>query len=68
MDGLLNLNKFLAYLKNSIAWMKPCLSDTGGAGLGLSIAEEIIRLHGVTITAFSENEMVSFVIMLPISD
>ena len=23
MDGLLNLNKFLAYLKNSIAWMKP---------------------------------------------
>ena len=44
------------------------LSDTGGAGLGLSIAEEIIRLHGGTITAFSENEMVSFVIMLPISD
>ena len=43
------------------------LSDTGGAGLGLSIAEEIIRLHGGNITAFSENEMVSFVITLPIS-
>ena len=43
------------------------LSDTGGAGLGLSIAEEIIRLHGGTITAASENETISFVITLPVS-
>jgi two-component system sensor histidine kinase VanS len=43
------------------------LSDTGGAGLGLSIAEEIIHLHGGTITAASENERISFVVMLPVS-
>ena len=43
------------------------LSDTGGAGLGLSIAEEIIHLPGGTITASSKNETISFMIMLPIS-
>ena len=43
------------------------LSNTGGAGLGLSIAEEIIHLHGGTITAASENETISFVITLPVS-
>ena len=43
------------------------ISDTGGAGLGLSIAEEIIHLHGGTITASSKNETISFVIVLPIS-
>lgn len=43
------------------------LSNTGGAGLGLSIAEEIIHLHGGTITASSQNEIIDFVITLPIS-
>lgn len=43
------------------------LSDTGGAGLGLSIAEEIIHLHDGTISASSENETISFVITLPTS-
>lgn len=43
------------------------LSNTGGAGLGLSIAEEIIHLHGGTITASSKNETIDFVITLPIS-
>lgn len=43
------------------------LSDTGGAGLGLSIAEEIIHLHGGTITVTSSNEMISFVVTLPAS-
>ena len=40
-------------------------SDTGGAGLGLSIAEEIIRLHGGEITADSEDNMVTFTVSLP---
>ncbi len=42
-------------------------SDTGGAGLGLSIAREIITLHEGTITAQSNNKMVIFTITLPCS-
>lgn len=41
-------------------------SDTGGAGLGLSIADEIIRLHGGTITVQSENNTITFLVSLPI--
>ena len=40
-------------------------SYTGGAGLGLSIAEEIIRLHGGEISVCSENDIVTFIISLP---
>ena len=35
-------------------------SNTGGAGLSLSIAEEIIHLHGGKITASSQNENRAF--------
>lgn len=42
-------------------------SKTGGAGLGLAIAREIIALHGGTITASSENETVAFTVTLPIT-
>ena len=41
------------------------ISNTGGAGLGLAIAKEIIALHGGTITAKSEGYAVSFIIALP---
>lgn len=40
-------------------------SDTGGAGLGLSIAREIVTLHGGTIAADSSDETVTFTVWLP---
>lgn len=40
-------------------------SRTGGAGLGLAIAKEIIELHNGTLTAFSENEEIKFTIRIP---
>lgn len=41
-------------------------SDTGGAGLGLSIAEEIVHLHGGEISVHSENDIVTFNVSLPL--
>lgn len=40
-------------------------SNTGGAGLGLAIAKEIVTLHGGKIFAESEQEKVVFVVELP---
>lgn len=40
-------------------------TNTGGAGLGLAIAKEIVTLHGGTIEASSENEMTTFSVTLP---
>ncbi len=41
--------------------------NTGGAGLGLAIAKEIVTLHGGQITADSENERTTFRLSLPVS-
>jgi len=40
-------------------------TNTGGAGLGLAIAREIVNLHGGSITADSENEVTTFTVKLP---
>ncbi|MDE7415655.1 MAG: HAMP domain-containing histidine kinase [Lachnospiraceae bacterium] len=40
-------------------------SATGGAGLGLAIAKEIVELHKGTITAASANESTIFIVTLP---
>lgn len=42
-------------------------TSSGGAGLGLAIAKQIIELHNGAITAKSENEMVEFKVILPVS-
>lgn len=39
---------------------------SGGAGLGLAIAKEIIGLHGGTITAESSDESVTFTVYMPV--
>lgn len=41
-------------------------NNTGGAGLGLAIAKEIITLHNGTITANSQDELTTFYVTLPI--
>ncbi len=40
-------------------------TNTGGAGLGLAIAREIVVLHGGAIAADSENEVTTFTVELP---
>ena len=40
-------------------------SNTGGAGLGLAIAKEIVKAHNGTITAESRDEVTTFCVALP---
>lgn len=40
-------------------------TDSGGAGLGLAIAKQIVGLHGGMITAESGNEQIVFTVELP---
>lgn len=40
-------------------------TNTGGAGLGLAIAKDIVELHGGSITAESDHEVTTFRVTLP---
>lgn len=40
-------------------------TKSGGAGLGLAIAKQIVEMHGGTITAHSEQERIKFTVVLP---
>lgn len=42
-------------------------TSSGGAGLGLAIAKQIVELHDGTILARSEDEIIEFEVALPIS-
>lgn len=42
-------------------------TKSGGAGLGLAIAKEIVERHGGSLTCESENETITFVVALPLS-
>ena len=42
-------------------------SRTGGAGLGLAIAKQIVELHGGSITAASADDHITFTVRLPLN-
>ena len=42
-------------------------TSSGGAGLGLAIAKQIVELHHGTVQARSKDEVIEFEVILPVS-
>lgn len=57
----------LAHIFEQFYRLDEARSTTGGAGLGLAIAKEIVTLHGGHIAAESEGEHVAFCVWLPMN-
>lgn len=77
IDGFMNItfqnkgktipeNKLNAIFDKFLRLDEARTSNTGGAGLGLAIAKEIVTLHGGTIVATSISETTTFTITIPI--
>lgn len=47
--------------------MDAARSSSGGVGLGLAIARQIVKLHGGAIEARSAKDMIEFTVKLPLS-
>ena len=52
---------------NAEALLIPRQSDTGGFGLGLAIAKDIVELHGGNIFVECTNNRILFTVVLPIN-
>lgn len=64
-DGTIPKNKLMSIFDKFYRLDSSRSSDSGGAGLGLAIAKEIVTSHGGQIRAESDGERTTFIVELP---
>jgi two-component sensor histidine kinase len=57
----------IAHIFEQLYRLDAARSSSGGAGLGLAIARQIVELHGGAIEAGSAKDMIEFTVKLPLS-